>query len=88
MSEGGWGEGKLTARGGRWEGKREEVLSSHRPPHACLFFKLLLVLMQYPAGAYQRRGVSNHFGDSHRVTGYQVKFIYLFIYFLYSLLTT
>lgn len=52
------------------------------------FFKLLLVLMQYPSGAYQRRGVSNHFGDSHRVTGYQVKFIYLFIYFLYSLLTT
>ena len=31
MSEGGWGEGKKKARGGRWEEGRESFLSSHRP---------------------------------------------------------
>ena len=31
VSEGGWGEGKKKARGGRWEEGREPFLSSHRP---------------------------------------------------------
>ena len=50
-------EGKVKARGGRWEREREEerlppFLSSHRPTRAFCFFKLLLFLSQYQAGAY------------------------------------
>ena len=41
MSEGGWGEGKLTARGGRWKGKERKF----SPPivHRALAFFLIIV---------------------------------------------
>ena len=43
MSKGSWGEGKMKARGGRWEGKREQgrlppFSSSHCLPHTCWHF--------------------------------------------------
>ena len=56
-------DGKVKARGGRWEREREEerlppFLYSHRPTpsDACfLFFKLSLFLSQYQAGAYAEK---------------------------------
>ena len=53
---GGWEERKRERAGQDGRGKREERLppfpSSHRPPRAFYFFRLLLFLLVYPAGAY------------------------------------
>ena len=57
------GREKKKARGGQWEGEKSEEAaafpSSHHPPHARCFHRLLLFLLKYPSGASaQKRGTA------------------------------
>ena len=74
------GRGKKKARGGQWEGERSEEAaafpSSHHPPHARCFYRLLLFLLEYPSGASaQKRGTAACAMGKRNVTPQKSKFV-------------
>lgn len=74
------GERKKKAPGGQWEGERSEEAaafpSSHHPPHARFFYRLLLFLLKYPSGASaQKRATAACTIGKRNVTPQKSKFL-------------